>query len=549
MSIFSFLKPDNKVLVGVSVSPNVGLEMLMVDPVQRKVTKYAQRPLDYNPSTREISDYAEFKVALGELYRELEVDPKTTNVVLNLPNVSFGHSHLPTILDNEGVDGALVSQVEENYLFKKNTPVVSWVEVNVNNTSDRRCVVYTAMQEEVLGIFKSIFEEMGATLIAVENSYASLIKTLEFTRIADDFANTGGAWNILLVSQNSYSVFSLLEYSIIDYYEDPLAIKAFSNDEVYVAISQAATAVLEKFASDKLLVISESNDVNAEILSMQLKHPGDVRFLDANHYSKNSIIDVDLNILPHYIKAVTPEAIGAAIYRAKDFKTRFNFIKQAEVKTVEMVEVFGRQMVKEQLYTMAALVAVVCAGVGYVAAQAIGTYSATLESNKAALEQQEMTLQAELNKYRSSDNKQSVYSIAKTIDKSMVSELAYYNAIGSHIPNKVWLTSFYADSKGGCGLKGATTSVDDVYIFFRGIKSQVVDSDLVLSELSVDDHDGSIDIEANPNANYTFALKNSKYKLAANTTQASADAAKAAVAGMDGQNPGAVVPNLPNLPN
>lgn len=546
MSILSFLKPDNKVLVGVSVSPNVGVEMLMVDPVQRKVTKYAQRPLGYNASTREIEDYAEFKTALGDLFRELDLDPKSVNVVLNLPNVGFGHAHLPTILDNDGVDGALVAQVEENYLFKKNTPVVSWVEVNVNNTSDKRYIVYTAMQEEVLGVITQVFEELGATLIAVENTYSSLIKTLEFTRITDDFATSGGSWNILLVSQNSYAVFSMLDYRVIDYYEDPLAIRSFNNDEVYVAIAQSASMVLEKFASDKLLVVSESNDVNAEILSMQLKLHADIKFLDANHYAKVPLIDVDLNVLPHYIKAITPEAIGAAIYRAKDFKTKFNFIKQAEVKTTEMVEVFGHQMVKEQLYLVSMLIAAVLAGLGWLAANAIGTYSSTLESNKSSLEQQQASLQAELKKYRASDNKQSIYSIAKTIDKSMVTELGYYNSIGSAIPNKVWLTSFYTDSKGGSGMEGATTSVDDVYIFFRGIKSQVADSNLVLSKLSVDDSDGMIDIEVTPNANYTFALTNPGYKKP--STQA-ADSAKAAVDGVGGQGAGMSVPNLPNLPN
>lgn len=547
MSILSFLKPDNKIIVGVSVSPNVGLEMLTVEPVQRKVIKYAQRPLGYNSSAREIEDYAEFKTALGELFRELNIDPRNVNVVLNLPNVSFGHAHLPTILDNEGVDGALISKVEENYLFKKNTPVVSWVEVNVDNTSDKRYVLYTAMQEEVLGIINQIFDEMGATLIAVENTYSSLIKTLEFTHIADDFATSGSAWNILLVSQNSYSVFSLLDYSIIDYYEDPLAIKSFSNDEVYVAIAQAANSVLERFASDKLLVISESNDVNAEILSMQLKHPGDVKFLDANQYSKVPLMDVDLNVLPHYIKAITPEAIGAAVYRSKDFKTRFNFLKKNEVKTVEMVEVFGHQVVKEQLYAAAAVIAVVLAGLGWLVSNAIGAFSATLETNKNELVQRETTLQADLKKYRTSDNKQSIYSIAKKIDKTMLSEISYYNAIGSAIPNKVWLTYFYVDSKGGSGMEGATTSVDDVYIFFRGVKSQVPDSDLVLSKLSVDDKNGAIDIELTPNANYTFALTNSGYKKQSN--QQPADSAKAAVAAVAGQNGSMDVPNLPNLPD
>ena len=95
-------------------------------------------------------------------------------------------------------------------------------------------------------------------------------------------------------------------------------------------------------------------------------------------------------------------------------------------------------------------------------------------------------------------------------------------------------------------MEGATTSVDDVYIFFRGIKSQVADSNLVLSKLSVDDSDGMIDIEVTPNAIYTFALTNPGYKKP--STQA-ADSAKAAVDGVGGQGAGMSVPNLPNLPN
>ena len=110
------LKPDNKINIGVSVSPTVGLEMIVVDPVQHKVMKYAQRSLGYNFSSREIEDYVEFKNTLSDLFNELKIDPKTANVVLNLPNVAFGHAFLPTVLDDEGVTGALVSKVEENYL-------------------------------------------------------------------------------------------------------------------------------------------------------------------------------------------------------------------------------------------------------------------------------------------------------------------------------------------------------------------------------------------------------------------------------------------------
>ena len=167
------LKPDTKVNIGISVSPNVGVEMMQIDSVQHKIIKYAHRPLAYNFSTREIEDYNEFKTALRDLFNELRILPQNANVVLNMPNVTFGHTFLPTVLDDEGVNGALTSKVEESYLFKKNTPVVSWVEVKENNSTEKRYILYSAIQEGVVEAIKTIFNELGATLIAIENTYSS----------------------------------------------------------------------------------------------------------------------------------------------------------------------------------------------------------------------------------------------------------------------------------------------------------------------------------------------------------------------------------------
>ena len=70
------LGANTKITVGVSVSPNVGLEMVEIDRVTGIVTKYANRPLEYNHSTREIADYSQFAMALGELFDELRISIK-----------------------------------------------------------------------------------------------------------------------------------------------------------------------------------------------------------------------------------------------------------------------------------------------------------------------------------------------------------------------------------------------------------------------------------------------------------------------------------------
>ena len=505
------LKPDTKINIGVSVSPNVGIEMMVVDASQHKIMKYAHRSLAYNSSTREIEDYNEFKIALKDLFNELRIQPQNANVVLNLPNVAFGHTFLPTVLDDEGVNGALTSKVEEGYLFKKNTPIVSWVEVKENNSSEKRYILYSAIQEDVVDAVKQIFDELGATLIAIENTYSSLMKTLEYTELTKDFALSSGSWNILLVTQNSYVVFSMLGYSVIEYFEEPLAIKSFNNDEVYVAISQAASAVLEKFPTDKLLIISESNDVSAEILAIQLKQPGDVIFLECNQYSKQPIMDVDLNVLPHYIKAITPEAIGAAIYRNREFGIKLNFLAKTDYHAPDTINVMGFDLTKEQLTTYTAIIGAVILGICYLCSMAVGSYGAQLEEKKAALEKEATEQQAQLAELKQNSGKIDIYAAAKSIDSSMINKIKYYDSIGADIPSKVWLTFFYADTNGAYGIKGQTTSVDEVYLFFRNLKSRVPDSDLILSTLSVDDNGGMIDIEKTENAMYTFELTNKKF--------------------------------------
>ena len=545
-NFLSKLKPDNKINIGVSVSPTVGLEMIVVDAAQHKIVKYAQRSIGYNLSSKEIEDYVEFKNTLSDLYNELKIDPKTTNVVLNLPNVTFGHAFLPTVLDDEGVTGALVSKVEENYLFKKNVPVVSWEEVKENNTTEKRYVLYAALQEGVVEAIKQIFADLGATLVAIENTYSSLIKTLEYTELTKDFATSPGSWNILLVSQNSYAVFSLLNYSVIEYYEDPLAIKSFSNDEVYVAISQAASSVLEKFPSDKLLIISESNDVSAEILAIQMKQPGDVMFLECNQYAKTSLMDVDLNILPHYVKAITPEAIAAGVYRSRDFSLKLNFLKQTDIKAPDTVDVFGFALTQEQMLIYSAMIGVAIIGVCFLCSTALGSYIKNLDSKKSTLEQEATAKQTELAELQKDNSKIDIYTAAKNIDKNMLNKVLYYNAAGADIPAHVWLTNFYADSNGAYAIVGGTTSVDEVYLFFRNIKSQVPSSDLILAKLGIQDNDGSFDIEKASNVKYTFELSNEKYTPVARQKEKEAAEAAKNESGQNSNTP--QPPDLPNLP-
>src|SRR5574344_929492 len=125
------LGASTRITVGISISPNVGLEMIQVDSNTGSIIKYSCRPLDYNSSLREISDYDQFKISVEEMFSELNI-PKTSNVVISLPNVYFGTITLPTLLPDDGITNAIISEVEQSYIFKRAEPIISWSDVSVS---------------------------------------------------------------------------------------------------------------------------------------------------------------------------------------------------------------------------------------------------------------------------------------------------------------------------------------------------------------------------------------------------------------------------------
>ena len=83
MSLFK-----KNIVVGVSVTPERGLEVAQVDFATKTLLKYGVRPLDYNVAQREIADLDLFKETLQDLFTELQIS-KGSEVVLNFPAAIF----------------------------------------------------------------------------------------------------------------------------------------------------------------------------------------------------------------------------------------------------------------------------------------------------------------------------------------------------------------------------------------------------------------------------------------------------------------------------
>ena len=292
-NILSQLGVGSKDTVYLSVTPGVGLELIQLDTSSRTIKNYAYRPLEYNESLRELSDIEGFKNAVTELFAELKINIKS-NVVLNLPMVLFGSKELPLLLADDAVTEALTSEVEQSYIFKRYEPVISWIDANNFQSGDMRKLFYSAVQKNVIDDIKNALTELGATLSGVEMSLTSILKALAFSGLAEEQMKENISWNLMLITQSGYSICSMIGKNIVDYYEEPLAIKSFEGDEIYNAINASAQITLMSYPANYLYVVSETDMVSAELLSKRLQTDGIVNFWENNSFKKQDALPVSL---------------------------------------------------------------------------------------------------------------------------------------------------------------------------------------------------------------------------------------------------------------
>lgn len=199
------------------------------------------------------------------MFEELKISPKC-NVTINLPTVLFGSIEMSLMLGDEAITGAVTSEVEQSYVFKRHDPIVQWRDSNIG-TGENRKLFYSAVQQLVVENISNALTEIGATLVGVEMSMLSSLRALDYTGLASEQMKDNVAWNLLTVSSNGYTLISMVGKQIIDYYEEPIAVKSYDGDEIYNVISSSAQITLMSYPASYLLVVSDTDSVSAEMLA------------------------------------------------------------------------------------------------------------------------------------------------------------------------------------------------------------------------------------------------------------------------------------------
>ena len=520
-NIFSQFFSGKKNTVYMSITPGIGLELIDVDEHAKVVRNYAYRPLEYNDSLREISDIEAFKTAVAELFAELHLNMKS-NVVLNLPLVLLGSMDLSVLLGDDAITEALTSEVEQSYIFKRHEPIVSWADSNNNRSGDLRKLFYSAIQEDLVDNIKEALTELGATLTGIEVSTMSTLKALDFSGLTTEQMKDGVSWNLMMISQNGYSICSLIGKNIIDYYEEPLAIKSFEGDEIYNAISASAQITLMSYPANYLYIVSETDMVSAELLANRLPVEGNVSFLENNSFKKQDVLPVSLEVLEETAHKISLEAIGIAVGNAVSMPIKFSFTssKVGDVSSDDPdapVHVVLGSTEFDISPNMATRVAALIAAIVLVPTLAAFVGIPMIQKSKQAqLDDVNSRLEqtnAEIKKIQEAQNKTNDFDVNAEIKKVLGnnrSKLMAYTALGESVPKNLWVTYFVAKDDGKIDIKGEAKNVEDIYLFFRNMKDSLINTQLRLHKLQMksDNVDDAVSVDPTKPTDYEFEITN-----------------------------------------
>ena len=236
------MKLKKSSIVGVSVTPEIGLEVAQVDFASQTVLKYGIRQLEYDSNRREIADLDLFKEALQDLFFELQI-PKGTEVVLNLPSVVFKTVDYPAAMDEIQIGNAIEEELADHFIFKSVEPVVSATRLP-NSTIQFHKIAYTAAQKQMLIEIAMGIKDLGYKLYAVDTSVNSVLNALMYKQRVEVTDDT--SWVLMIIDNMCCRIMTMSGRNYVDTYEERISIGEVLGDaENYGTVVSAVSPILK----------------------------------------------------------------------------------------------------------------------------------------------------------------------------------------------------------------------------------------------------------------------------------------------------------------
>lgn len=484
---FSFKK---NIIVGVAVTPELGLEAALIDFDARKVLKYGTRTLAYDNNRKVIADLDIFKESLQDVLQELDI-PKGADIVLSIPTVFFNVNDYPAALSTEQIGLSIETDLMEKPLFSNEEPCISAVKLP-NSTMQFSKFAYVAAQKTTLIEIAMQIYELGYNLVSIDTSINSSLNALIYNERVN--ASPQASWLLLVVENSCCRIIPMSGKNYVDYFEEKISIgEVLGDEENYTTVVSAVKPILKNNPTQCLYVVSKTNIISAKLLAEKLTYEAPIVHQEANIYNTVPFIDVSDEINPEAAKTISLDVIGAAIGRefADYTETHFNLFNESlgdvyiqnrpPVITIGSRK-FEMSMENSVKYGLIFFVLVLIAALIILLPIRGAMNGKKQEKEKLDRQIQETKAFIEANKGVSS----SVFSesdeirIGLGVNKNVYT---YYTIAGTEIPKKLWLTSLELGPN--TTIKGQADNLESIYSFFRSIKDYNPESGIKLQKLGL----------------------------------------------------------------
>ena len=475
------------VVVGVSVTPEAGLEIAQIDYATKTVLKYGRKSVDYNLVRREIADLDLFKDSLQELLEDLAIPPGT-ELVLSMPTVTFKVTDYPASLDDIQIENAIEEEVYDNPFLKNYESCISYAIVN--NSLQFNKVAYSAIQKSTIIELILSIKDMGYKVKTIDTSLNSMLHSLIYLERVN--ADAGSNWVLLTIENNCCRVLSMMGKQYLDAFEEKISIgEVLSDAENYATVIAAVEPILKNLPSKYLCIVSKTNVISAEIIANKITYSAPIIYQEANCYRKEDLTGFGPMVDVDETKAMTLDVIGAAIYPqyAQISRGNMNFFNKTlgDIYFNEQpITLMNGKLVltNEKLIVFAILYAIIMVAFVILSFGWLTTNRIAKERNIAQMEGTIATIENYLNQHK--DISAESFDEGDEIRMGLVHNktiYSYYTIVGTEIPQKLWLTHLNLGEK--TTIEGQADNIESIYGFFRNIKDYSASKDLSLQKLGL----------------------------------------------------------------
>lgn len=486
------------IVVGVSVSPELGLEVAQIDFATKTILKYGTKPLGYDNLRKEVADLDLFKETLADLLMELGI-PKGSEIVLNLPTIMFRVDDFPAATEANMVEMQIEETLGTYPIFQNNEAVISAVRLPIS-TIQMNKIAYTAAQKATLIEIALQIKSLGYTVIGIDTSVNSVLNALIYNERVDVAADAN--WVLLIVDNSSCRLLPMMGKSYADSFEEKIAIGEVLGDaENYETVVSAVSPLLKNVPSKRLYVLSRTNAINAEVLASKLTYNGQIIHHNDNIFADVPYLETTPDITEQAAKMISLDVIGAAINREFEEYS----VAQINMFNASLGDVWeNEQPLKLNigpgfLLTLENMIiaSVAFAIVAFVVIMTIMLPLKTIVSSNNNEISNIDTQIADIDKFLKENSNVSAdmfdegdeVRIGLQHNKNVYT---YYTIVGTEIPKKLWLTHLKLGDK--VTIEGQADNLESVYSFFRNIKDYNPTSEIKLQKLGLASKSKLIDL-------------------------------------------------------